>query len=107
MPEDQELPPALRLRVFSNAGGICATCGKRIEGSREPWLPRRIAAGDNGVRNFAPVHTECPGRGDSGGDSSSYEQRAETGWPKKRTMPFGRKSHLKRKITGKIVERDP
>src|SRR5829696_5562307 len=46
MPDEINLPPPLSLKVFSNARGICAKCGTRIDGSREHGLrsaPARAA----------------------------------------------------------------
>jgi len=54
MPDEINLPPPLSLKVFSNAGGICAKCGTRIDGSREQWAAVRTSSGgNNSLENFA------------------------------------------------------
>jgi hypothetical protein len=104
MPEEGSLPSLLRLRVFSEAGGICAKCGKRIDGSREQWTATPLSSGD-ALGKLAPIHVECPSDTYSDGNAPDAH-KVRTGWPQKRSMPFNRKSPLKRKISGKIVKRD-
>jgi hypothetical protein len=99
------LPPPLRLKVFSKAGGICANCGKRIDGSREQWAAvRTTSVGDDSSGNFAPVHVQCGA--EPVADAASDVQKARASWPNKRSLPFSRKSPLKRKVSGRIVRRE-
>ena len=104
MPDEGSLPSLLRLRVFSEAGGICAKCGKRIDGSREQWTAIRMSS-DDALGKLAPIHVECPAGTHS--DANAFDaHKVRSGWPQKRSMPFNRKSPLKRKISGKVVKRD-
>ncbi len=104
MSNDSDLPSPLRLRVFSEAGGICAKCGKRIDGSREQWTATPLSSGE-ALGKLGPIHVECPPDTYSDGNAPDAH-KVRTGWPQKRSIPFARKSPLKRKISGKIVKRD-
>jgi len=105
MRDEIDLPPPLRLKVFSKAGGICAKCGKRIDGSREQWAAvRTTPVGDDSLGNLAPVHVQCGA--ELVADAASDAQKARSNWPNKRSLPFSRKSPLKRKVSGRIVRRD-
>ena len=110
MTDEAELSPALRLTVFSRSGGVCTLCGKRIDGTREPWVPRRVASSEPSALNLKPAHVTCPGNGQTdGGEQSPGEMGSRSGEIakiSKRALPFGRKSALKRKINGRIVRRD-
>ena len=102
MDPDSELPPALRLRLFAKVNGVCVECGKRIDGSRERWLLKRLGDSSEGD-NFAPAHAECPVSVPVSEDKAGSRGK---GWSRKRSLPFGRKSGFKRKITGEVVKRN-
>jgi hypothetical protein len=102
--DDSELPRAVQLRVFSKANGTCINCGKRIDGSRDQWVLQRLSdSGDELADNFAPAHAQCPVSARAAEDSPGAAGKS---WPRKQSLPFGRKIGFKRKITGEIVKRD-
>src|SRR4051794_32365623 len=83
--DEINLPPPLRLKVFSKAGGICAKCGKRIDGSREQWAAvRTTSGGDDSPGNFAPVHVQC-GAEPVADAASDVQHKARTSWPNQRS----------------------
>jgi hypothetical protein len=107
--DEAELSPALRLAVFSRSGGVCTLCGKRIDGTREPWVPRRVTSSEPSALSLKPAHVTCPGYGQTDGGEQLPEMGSRSGdiaKISKRALPFGRKSALKRKINGRIVRRD-
>jgi hypothetical protein len=106
--DEAELSPALRLTVFSRSGGVCALCGKRIAGTREPWVPRRVTSSELSALNLKPAHVTCPAHGQTDRrEQSPGEMGSRSGEIAKiSNLPFGRKSALKRKINGRIVRRD-
>jgi hypothetical protein len=98
-------PAVLRIRAWQNTGGVCVLCRRRINGLRESWTVKPAGRRDGGVsevEQLGPAHVSC----------TEAESALETGAPpadesrtRKRSLPFGRKSPLKRKISGKIVRR--
>jgi hypothetical protein len=110
MTSEAELSPPLRLAIFSRSGGICAVCGKRIDGTREPWAPRRIINPDgNTLDRLHPAHIMCPGKDRDVGKGYPHATQSRSGEvanTSKRPLPFGRTSAFKRKIDGRIVKRD-
>jgi 5-methylcytosine-specific restriction enzyme A len=93
------------LRIFAQYNGTCVRCGKRINGARDEWVVERIAPTTDDLTSFAPVHRACPGVSNNA-EAGERRPSPDPDWPTKRPLPFGRKSRLKRKITGEIVSRE-
>jgi hypothetical protein len=103
-----DLAPAIRLRVWQKTGGVCVLCQRRIDGVQEPWITRETGPAHDPVDEFAnlgPAHASCA----TEGRAEARDQRQGSVPPKlsgpaKRSLPFGRKSPLKRKVTGEVVK---
>jgi hypothetical protein len=66
-------------------------------------MARAERLGDSSeVDRFAAAHAECP----VSAPVSEEEAGSGKGWPRKHSLPFGRKTGFKRKITGEFVKRD-
>jgi len=95
----------IRIRAWQMTKGVCVLCHRRIEGVREPWVVKQGAALElaSESRLLGPAHASCVGVGDEAEDIKEPLGRTTFA---KRGLPFGRKSPLKRKISGKIVARE-
>src|SRR3954451_6299241 len=101
MDAEDQLSPAARLQVFSRAKGVCCLCGRRIEGPREKWVVVRRRP--DALPNDVVAHSNCASPSqEEGQDECAEKPRRET-TVHKRSLPYGRKSTFKRKITGEIV----
>jgi hypothetical protein len=101
----EQTPTVLRIRAWQNTGGVCVLCRRRIDGVRQQWTVKPAGRRDGRVseaEQLGPAHVSCTEAesaqetGTLPGDESRMRQRS---------LPLGRKSPFKRKISGKIVRR--
>jgi 5-methylcytosine-specific restriction endonuclease McrA len=52
-----------RLAIWEAHGGVCVTCGLKIDGARERWIVEHVRAlelgGTNDTANLGPAHERC------------------------------------------------
>jgi 5-methylcytosine-specific restriction endonuclease McrA len=104
-----------RARIFQAANGICHICGEQIDGTKERWdadhvIPLEIS-GDDSDDNLRPAHERCHRAKTSKEDAPAIAKckrvaakhigARET----RQSLPGGRKSKWKKKITGEVVPR--
>ena len=95
----------IRIRAWQMTKGVCVLCHRRIDGAREPWV---VKQGDplefaSESRLLGPAHASCVGVGH---EAEAITEPLDRTTFAKRGLPFGRKSPLKREISGKIVPRE-
>src|SRR5205814_1934012 len=103
-----------RVKLFDSHKGICCLCKLKIRVG-EPWIdehiiPREIS-GDDSLDNRAPAHVLCAKiktKKDQGDIAKTYRVRAKhLGIRSSRSpMAAGRRSKLKRKMDGTVVDRE-
>jgi hypothetical protein len=103
-----------RLEMFVRHKGICCICGTKIDGVHKMWDEHwdpLWKTGGNEPENRRPAHSACA-RQKSGAESSERAKIRDTAEKhfgakraKTRPMPFGRRSKLKKKMDGTVVER--
>lgn len=111
---DTAVPKRVRLRVFERHGGICHISGRKITAADTWDLDHIVPLADGGEhreRNLAPAITQEHRKK----TAQEAKQRAKDRRVKQKhlgiyksrsSLPGGRKSRLKRKIDGTVVERD-
>jgi 5-methylcytosine-specific restriction enzyme A len=103
-----------RLQLFIRHQGICCLCGLKIDGVKEMWdehVNPLWRDGDNEAENRAPAHSKCARlktkqestERAKGRDVAQFHFGAKRA--KTKPMPFGRRSKLKKKFNGDVVER--
>jgi 5-methylcytosine-specific restriction enzyme A len=54
------MTPTRALKAWENTGGVCVTCGQKIDGTKERWFVEHIRAlelgGADDDRNIGPAH---------------------------------------------------
>ena len=104
-----------RARIFEAHGGRCHICGERIDGTRERWDVEHVVpyalTRDDSDDNLAPAHIAChreKTREDVARIAKAKRVKAkhEGAWQPRSILPGGKRSRLKRKISGEIVPRD-
>jgi len=110
----RKLTPHRRLQVWEKTGGRCVLCHRTIDGVRERWIAEHIRAlelgGADDLANMGPAHEACASaktRDDHRWAAQAKRQKirhigAEVS---KRSLPFGKATPWKRKVSGKIVPR--
>jgi 5-methylcytosine-specific restriction endonuclease McrA len=103
-----------RLTLFQEHGGICHICGGKIIIGQSWEVEHVIPLAQGGAdawENMAPAHVKCH-RAKTAKDATdtARAKRREASHigaraPSRTPLPFGRKSKLKRKISGEVVER--
>ena len=113
----KRLTKSQRLDVLHANGGLCYLCDQPINLAKGDKLeiehPRPLALGGaDDHTNWKPVHAECH-KGKTKGDitiiAKSKRKAAKhegTYRPSRNPLPCGRKSALKKKIGGRVVNRD-
>jgi 5-methylcytosine-specific restriction protein A len=104
------------MRLFILHGRLCYLCGLPIDGLTQQWDIEHVltrfdlgAAADTD-ENMKPAHRDChkgKTKIDAGNRAKTIrrETKHQGGHRSKAPMPFGRDSHLKRKMNGDIVDR--
>lgn len=104
--------PFQRLKVFEAAGGVCHICEQKIHVGQK-WEVEHIRPlsllGTNDGDNLAPAHVACHAgktAGDVAANARAKRRKAKMlGIRKASSLPGGRNSKWKRKITGEVVMR--
>src|SRR5690349_1481837 len=108
----RKLTPYGRLKVWEATGGRCVICEQEIDGVRERWIAEHIRAlelgGTDHVSNMGPAHEACAlakTKDDHhrAGKAKRQKIRHIGAEASKRSLPCGKASPWKRKISGKIV----
>ena len=110
----RKLTPQGRLQVWERTRGVCVVCGRQIDPLREGWIAEHVRplelGGNDSLDNMGPAHMACA-RHKARLDHTRAAQakrrkiRHIGAHSSRRPLPFGRNSHLQRKLTGKIVSR--
>jgi len=104
-----------RARIFQDANGVCHICGEQIDGTRERWdadhvIPLEIS-GDDSDDNLRPAHERCHRAKTAQTDVPTIAKckrvaaKHSGAYETKSKLPGGRKSKLKKKITGEVIPR--
>ncbi|MEL6411688.1 MAG: HNH endonuclease [Pseudomonadota bacterium] len=110
---DTPAPPRVRLRVFEAHGGTCYLTDRKIRPG-DDWDLEHITAlcngGENRENNLAPAlksaHQEKTKQDVAQKAKNDRVRKKHLGiHDTKQKLPFGRRSKLKRKISGEVVER--
>lgn len=111
--DDQKIPPAVQLRVFTKYGGICQLSKRKIMGG-EAWEVDHIKAlwrgGEHRESNLQPVLKEPHKQKSS--EEQSIQAKCDRIAKKhlnikgsKQPFPGGKNSKWKKKISGEVVLR--
>ena len=109
----RRMTPLRRARIFDTHGGVCHLCGCKITVS-EAWEVEHVIAleisGDDSDDNLRPAHRSChqaKTSDDAGLIAKAKRVRAKhIGAHKpKASLPGGRGSKWKRKVSGEVVPR--
>jgi hypothetical protein len=106
MSQRDPVETAVRIRAWQKTKGVCVLCHRRIDGVREPWTVKQAVPSEcdpGSSRLLGPAHACCPGIGHDAEDTKEPLGRTTFA---KRGLPFGRKSPLKRKMSGRVVQRE-
>jgi len=110
----RRLTPHRRLQVWEKTGGLCALCGRKINGACERWIAEHIRAlelgGADDYGNMGPAHEACvyaKTQDDHRRTAKAKRQKIQHIGAKtsRRPLPFGRTSPWKRKVSGQVVPR--
>ncbi|MFG1317549.1 HNH endonuclease [Xanthobacter autotrophicus] len=104
-----------RVQLFADHGGRCHICGGKIDGIHERWdvehvIPLELGGADDPL-NWAPAHVAChkaktkKDAADIGRARRVHARHIGAKSPSRTPLPYGRKSKLKKKITGEVVPR--
>jgi 5-methylcytosine-specific restriction protein A len=111
--DDDQIPPRVRIRVFTKYDGVCQECQTKIVAKR--WIcDHRIAiinGGENRESNLAPIHEACDKTktaADVAEKSKVYRKKAKhlgLKLRKGRPFPGSRASGWKKMMNGSVVLR--
>ena len=109
-----EFPKAIKTAAYERSNGACEGCGMPFSASQRPEYDHRIPifdGGDASVDNCQVLCAVCH-RGKSVQEAPRFaksrrEDARRMGMKESRSpLPCGRRSRLKRKISGEVVPRD-
>lgn len=110
--DDSQIPPRVRLRVFTRHGGICHLSGRKIRAA-DAWDCDHVVALANGGQhresNLAPAlrgkHREKTARDVAEKAKNDRIAKRHLGIKKRSTFACSRDSRFKKKISGEVVIR--
>lgn len=111
----RHISTTVRVRLFTQHEGRCHICKEKIDGVRERWevehiIPLELGGADD-PSNWAPAHVSChkaktkQDAADIARARRVHARHIGAKAPSRTPMPFGRKSKLKKKISGEVVPR--
>ena len=102
-----------RVDIFQRNGGVCHLCAGRISVG-EAWDVEHVIplaqGGDDDGDNLKPAHRKChAAKSKADATNTARAKRREArhigARESSNPLPFGRKSRLKKKLNGQVVER--
>lgn len=116
MGKRKKLTKSQRLDVHAAANGICHICGEIINLAREKFEVEHVVpfalGGQDTTSNWRPAHVHCH-RSKTKTDITQIAKAKRvkakyegTFRPSRHKLPGGRKSPLKKKLSGEVVRRD-